>query len=104
MGHECDLCQRDMRTHVTVPAVTSRQGKGQSILTGKASACVYKQGRLLSQGHQGALTGLAFSADGSALATVCEDRALRLYRMDSVADSGLTFRRRRASPSLLPEE
>ena len=58
--------------------------------------------RLLSQGHQGAVSGLAFSADGSALATVSEDRALRLYRMDNIADTGLTFRRRRAFPSLLP--
>lgn len=71
---------------------------------GEQFACAEKERRPLSQGHQGAVTGLAFSADGSALATVCEDRALRVYRMDNIADSGLTFRRRRAFPSMLPVE
>ncbi|KAK9832499.1 hypothetical protein WJX81_002288 [Elliptochloris bilobata] len=46
------------------------------------------------KGHQGAISGVAFSADGAALATVCEDRALRIYRMDDIADPGLNFRRR----------
>ena len=63
-------------------------------------ACAESKWRLLSQGHQGAVTGLAFCTDGSALATVSEDRALRLYRMDNIADSGLTFRRRRVFPFL----
>ena len=70
----------------------------------KQHACAATERRLLPQGHQGAITGVAFSADGSALATVCQDRALRSYCMDSIADSGLTFRRRRAWPLLAAQE
>lgn len=43
------------------------------------------------QGHTDHVAGLAFSADGSCLATACEDRVVRLFKLDDVAAKNLTF-------------
>ena len=36
------------------------------------------------QGHNDDVTGLAFSSDGSALATACEDKCIRVYKMQDL--------------------
>ena len=43
------------------------------------------------QGHTDYVGGLAFSADGAALATACEDRVVRLFKLHDVAAKNLTF-------------
>ena len=45
----------------------------------------------LLQGHTDHVGGLAFSADGSSLATACEDRVVRLFKLNDVAAKNLTF-------------
>ena len=35
--------------------------------------------------------GVAFSADGSALATACEDRTIRLFKLSDVAAKNMGF-------------
>ena len=46
----------------------------------------------LHQGHQDALTGFAFSPNGSLLATACEDRELRVFQIaDDVTSPKMSF-------------
>lgn len=48
----------------------------------------------LPQGHQDSITGLAFSGDGVSLATACEDRNVRVFRIAELLAKNLTSRRR----------
>ena len=43
------------------------------------------------QGHTDHVGGLAFSADGSTLATACEDRVIRLFKLTDVTAKNITF-------------
>lgn len=43
------------------------------------------------QGHTDRVGGLAFSADGSSIATACDDRVVRLFRLTNAAAKNLTF-------------
>lgn len=47
--------------------------------------------RTLLQGHTDHVGGVAFSADGSCLATACEDRVVRLFKLADAAAKNLTF-------------
>ena len=46
------------------------------------------------QGHKDALTGLAFSRDGSHLASACEDQSIRLFAVADLAGKGTAVRTR----------
>ena len=46
---------------------------------------------MLLQGHTDNVGGLAFSADGSALATACEDRVIRLFKLTDVTAKNMGF-------------
>ena len=46
---------------------------------------------MLLQGHTDNVGGLAFSADGSALATACEDRVIRLFKLTDVRAKNMGF-------------
>jgi WD40 repeat protein len=41
------------------------------------------------QGHGDAVTGFAFSPDGKAIATVTDDRTLRLFRVSDISAKGI---------------
>lgn len=43
------------------------------------------------QGHTDHVGGLAFSADGSSIATACDDRVVRLFKLSNAAAKNLTF-------------
>ena len=43
------------------------------------------------QGHTDNVGGLAFSADGSALATACDDRVIRLFKLTDVRAKNMGF-------------
>ncbi len=46
---------------------------------------------MLLQGHTDNVGGLAFSADGSALATACEDRVIRVFKLTDVRAKNMGF-------------
>ena len=48
------------------------------------------------QGHVDNITGFAFSHDGDAVATACEDRVVRLFTQltADITSKGINFRRR----------
>ena len=46
------------------------------------------------QGHSDAVVGLAWTPDGTALATACEDRAVRVFSMTDVAARNVTIKRK----------
>ena len=46
---------------------------------------------MLLQGHTDNVGGLAFSADGSALATACEDRVIRIFKLNDVRAKNMGF-------------
>lgn len=46
---------------------------------------------MLLQGHTDNVGGLAFSADGSALATACEDRVIRVFRLTDIRAKNMGF-------------
>lgn len=43
------------------------------------------------QGHTDHIGGLAFCADGTSIATACEDRVVRLFKLTDVAAKNLAF-------------
>ncbi|KAL3134052.1 hypothetical protein ABBQ32_008481 [Trebouxia sp. C0010 RCD-2024] len=43
------------------------------------------------KGHTDHVGGLAFSADGSSIATACDDRVVRLFKLSNAAAKNLTF-------------
>lgn len=43
------------------------------------------------QGHTDNVGGLAFSADSSALATACEDRVIRVFKLGDVTAKNMGF-------------
>ena len=46
------------------------------------------------QGHRDNITGLAFSRDGTHLASACEDQSVRLFAVADVAGKGNALRTR----------
>ena len=53
------------------------------------------------QGHGDAVLGLAFSADGSCLATVCQDRMARVFDLAKDIESSLGYRHKKLTLSPL---
>ena len=64
------------------------------VVVSEHSASPFLQNKFRSvvlQGHTDNVGGLAFSADGSALATACEDRVIRIFKLNDVRARNMGF-------------
>ncbi|KAK9819711.1 hypothetical protein WJX72_001552 [[Myrmecia] bisecta] len=72
----------------------SSKAKASSALPAAGTATHHPLYLNTLKGHVDTVNGLAFSPTGTAIATACEDRALRIFKLEDVTSKSIGFRRK----------